>query len=151
MIFLQQAFLVGVFIASAVTSPQISPAPVTQPQAPAIQGKEIVVTTSSGESEIALAKRLKRIHAKMYGAYWCPHCQAQLAMFGKEASQLLGLIECAPDGKDAKTALCQREKIEGFPTWVINNQRYSGTQSLKALADASRYLGPRKFINPDQK
>jgi thiol-disulfide isomerase/thioredoxin len=148
MFFPQQAFLVGALIAASLASPDVSPTP--QPQAPEPE-KVIVVETSSGASEIELAKHLTQIHAKMYSAYWCPHCQAQLAMFGKEASQLLDRIECDREGKDSKPELCKKEKVKGYPTWIINNHRYSGTQSLTALASASRYLGPRKFINPDQK
>jgi thiol-disulfide isomerase/thioredoxin len=121
------AFLVGALIAASLATPSASPTPESQ------------------------AKHLTKIHSKMYGAYWCPHCQAQLTMFGKEASQLLDLTECDASGKDAKPELCKKEKVMGYPTWIIKNRRYSGTQSLTALANASRYLGPRKFINPDQK
>lgn len=154
MLFPQQAFLMGALIAASLTSPEVSPSSVTpQPQEPKIQQQEkvIVVSTSSGDSEIRLAKHLTQINAKMYSAYWCPHCQSQLAMFGKEASQLLDRIECDPQGKDAKPALCKQAKVVGYPTWIIKNRRYAGTQSLTALASASRYLGPRKFINPNQK
>jgi thiol-disulfide isomerase/thioredoxin len=148
------AFLVGALIAASLATPSASPAPesqVPEPQTPVEQEHVIVVETSSGASEIGLAKHLTKIHAKMYGAYWCPYCQAQLTMFGKEASQLLDLTECDANGKDAKPELCKKEKVMGYPTWIIKNRRYSGTQSLTALANASRYLGPRKFINPDQK
>lgn len=148
------AFLVGALIAASLATPSASPTPepqVPEPQTPVQQENVIVVETSSGASEIGLAKHLTKIHAKMYGAYWCPHCQAQLAMFGKEASKLLDLTECDPGGKDAKPERCKKERVMGYPTWIIKNRRYSGTQSLTALANASRYLGPRKFINPDQK
>jgi protein-disulfide isomerase len=152
MLFPQQAFLIGALIAASLTSPEVSPSPVVpKPEEPEVQEKVIVVPTSSGDSEIGLAKHLTQINAKMYSAYWCPHCQSQLAMFGKEASKLLDRIECDPQGKDAKPALCKQAKVAGYPTWIINNRRYSGTQSLTALASASRYLGPRKFINPNQK
>jgi Thioredoxin len=152
MLFPQQAFLIGALIAASLTSPEVSPSPVVpQPQEPEIQEKVIVVPTSSGDSELGLAQHLTQIRAKMYSAYWCPHCQAQLAMFGKEASNLLDRIECDPQGKDAKPALCKKEKVAGYPTWIIKNRRYAGTQSLNALANASGYRGPRKFINPNQK
>lgn len=149
------AFLVGALIATTPVNPSVSPTP--EPQVPEsqvprkIQEKVIVVETSSSASEIGLAKHLTKINAKMYSAYWCPHCQAQLAMFGKEASQLLDLTECDSDGKNAKPALCKKIKVKGYPTWIIKNRRYEGTQSLTALANASGYLGPRKFINPNQK
>ena len=36
------------------------------------------ITTTSGTAEIALAKHLKQVEAKMYGAFWCPHCRMAL-------------------------------------------------------------------------
>lgn len=43
------------------------------------------ITTTSGESEIALAKHLAQSDAVMYSAYWCPHCYDQKQLFGQEA------------------------------------------------------------------
>ena len=43
------------------------------------------------------AKCLGDKGAIFYGAFWCPHCQAQKALFGKSA-KLLPYIECStPD------------------------------------------------------
>jgi thiol-disulfide isomerase/thioredoxin len=36
----------------------------------------------------ALASCLKEKGAVFYGAFWCPHCQNQKAMFGKSAKLL---------------------------------------------------------------
>jgi glutaredoxin len=107
--------------------------------------RTIVVESASGSSELSLARHLKKIHAKIYTAYWCPHCHAQLSLFGLKASQQLERIECDPEGKDAKPELCQSANIKTYPTWMIEGQRYEGTQSLNDLADASGYKGPRKF------
>ena len=109
----------------------------------------IVVKTSSGESETGLAKYLNQIHAKMYGVYWCSHCQAQLSIFGKEASELLDHIECDSEGKDAKTKECDAEEITSYPTWIINGSRYEGTQTLEELAQESGYKGLQNFKNPN--
>lgn len=46
------------------------PVATTAPQPP----KGWDVTTTSGESERALAQHLNEVGATMYGAYWCPHC-----------------------------------------------------------------------------
>jgi glutaredoxin len=116
---------------------------VQSPKAPT--ERTIVVESASGSSELSLAKHLRQIHAKIYTAYWCPHCHAQLSLFGLQASQQLERIECDPDGKDAKPELCKAAKIQSYPTWMIKGQRYEGTQSLNDLADASGYQGPRKF------
>ncbi len=114
------------------------------------------VKDTSGEAEIQLAQHLKQVGAKMYGAYWCPHCFEQKKIFGIEALKQLPYVECAPDGKDAQTAVCQdiAAKAEkesgrpfGFPTWEINGKFYSGQQPLQDLANASGYQGPRNFKN----
>jgi uncharacterized membrane protein len=109
---------------------------------------EFEVTTSSGESEIALAKHLSAAGAKFYGAFWCPHCQKQKATFGKEAMQFVPYVECSPPDRNGQTAVCQAANIEGYPTWDINGQRSTGEKSLTDLADLTGYQGPRDFKNP---
>ncbi|PZV16404.1 MAG: hypothetical protein DCF22_05450 [Leptolyngbya sp.] len=117
-------------------------------------GAPIVNTSST--AEIELAKHLKQIGAKMYGAYWCPHCHDQKELFGKEAAAIYPYVECAPDGVNSKTEVCQEiaPKIEkqtgqnfGFPTWEIKGQYLTGTQQLTDLATKSGYQGPRNFKN----
>lgn len=107
------------------------------------------ITTSSGESEIGLAKHLTSIGAKMYGAYWCPYCYDQKQLFGKQAVAELTYIECAPDGANSQTALCQEqsENVQGFPAWEINGQFYAGVQTLERLGELSGYQGPSNFQN----
>ena len=84
----------------------------------------------------------------MYGAYWCPHCYDQKQLFGKEAAKEIPYIECAPDGQNSQTSLCQSiPEIEGFPTWNVNGQFLAGAQSLETLATASEYSGSTDFIN----
>ena len=112
------------------------------------QGEGPAVTTPSGEAEVALANHLTEIDAKMYGAYWCPHCHDQKQLFGKDAYSKIPYIECADDGKNSQTALCQSvPEITGFPTWEVNGQFLSGSQSLQVLAEASGYDGPTDFVN----
>ncbi len=114
---------------------------------PANAGKAI--TTPSGEAEIALANHLTDIGATMYGLYWCPHCFDQKQLFGKEAYRQMPYVECDPSGYQSKTAVCQAALPEGsgFPTWEINGEFFSGTQSLQTLAEASGYDGPTDFLN----
>ncbi|WP_026072831.1 vitamin K epoxide reductase family protein [Nodosilinea nodulosa] len=104
------------------------------------------VTTASGPAEIALAKHLKGIGAKMYGAWWCPHCHDQKMLFGAEATTALDYVECSEDGQNSQTKLCRSTpEITGFPTWEINGEFYSGTQTLQQLAELSDYSGPTNF------
>jgi uncharacterized membrane protein len=133
-------------------------APINSPNAEQSSSGQVgpaIANTSSG-AEIELAKYLKQIGAKMYGAYWCPHCHDQKELFGKEAFSTIQYVECAPTGKDAQTALCEKivptvEKQTGrsfgFPTWEIKGKFYSGTQSLEELSKISGYTGPRNFKN----
>lgn len=104
-------------------------------------------TTTSGPAEIALAKHLSDTGAKMYGAYWCPHCIDQKKLFGKEAAAQMPYVECDPAGPNSQSGICQSKGIKGYPTWEINGQMVSGTQSLQKLAELSGYQGPRDFRN----
>lgn len=107
----------------------------------------LTITTTSGFAEIALATHLKQVGAKMYGAFWCPHCHDQKQIFGKEAFQQINYIECDPKGKNPKPDLCEAANVQSFPTWEIKGQSVSGTQSLEQLAALSGYQGPRNFQN----
>lgn len=107
----------------------------------------LAITTTSEAAEIALAQHLKQVGAKMYGAYWCPHCHDQKQLFGREAFSQLNYIECDPKGKNPQPDLCKAANIKSYPTWEINGKIYSGTQSLEELASASGYQGTRNFVN----
>jgi glutaredoxin len=141
---LQQILLVfGSILIGVGVNGDIPSTVAQQPASPT--ERTIVVESASSSSELALAKHLKQIHTKIYTAFWCPHCHAQLSLFGLQASQQLERIECDPEGKNAKPALCKAANIKSYPTWMIKGQRIEGTQSLNSLADASGYQGPRKF------
>jgi uncharacterized membrane protein/glutaredoxin len=109
------------------------------------EGAPPPVTAVSTPAKLALAEHLNSIGARMYSAYWCPHCHEQKQEFGAEAAAKLDVIECASDGKNSQAALCQSKAIEGFPSWEINGQIDSGVKSLQKLADLSGYKGPRNF------
>ncbi|MBD2102971.1 vitamin K epoxide reductase family protein [Leptolyngbya sp. FACHB-261] len=89
-----------------------------------------------------LAQHLTQTGAKMYGAYWCPHCLEQKALFGEAAKQL-DYVECDPNGENPRPQLCQAKNIQGYPTWEIKGQMIEGSQPLDKLADLSNYSGPR--------
>jgi thiol-disulfide isomerase/thioredoxin len=83
----------------------------------------------------SFAKCLGDRGAKFYGAFWCPHCQNQKAMFGKSA-KFLPYVECStPDGR-GQLALCRDKKIEGYPTWEFEDgSRLSGEIPMSVLAE----------------
>jgi glutaredoxin len=114
------------------------------------------VKSTSGQAEMALAQHLKQSGAKMYGAYWCPHCYEQKELLGQEAAKEILYVECAQDGKNSQTDLCMKvaEASEkqtgqkfGFPTWEIDGKFYPGRQTLQELAKHSGYTGPQNFKN----
>jgi thiol-disulfide isomerase/thioredoxin len=66
-----------------------------------------------------LAKALKDKGAQFYGAFWCPHCQAEKALFGK-AVQYLPYIECSNPDR-SQTPVCTDAKVESYPTWKFKD------------------------------
>ncbi|WP_026073015.1 thioredoxin domain-containing protein [Nodosilinea nodulosa] len=97
--------------------------------------------TGEASYEAQLAQHLAATGAVMYGAYWCPHCADQKAMF-KHAAYQLPYIECAADGENAQPELCQQKGIKGYPTWEISGQLYPGVKPLDELADLSDFPPP---------
>jgi uncharacterized membrane protein/glutaredoxin len=88
--------------------------------------------------EAALARHLREKGAVMYGAYWCPHCTEQKALFG-DAAKDLPYVECDKGGVNARPDLCEKAGVKSFPTWVMGNERREGVQSPQALADFSKF------------
>lgn len=117
-------------------------------QAPAASatGKSApLVISESSAAKVALAEHLTARGAVIYTAWWCPHCHEQQELFGRQAAAKLKVVECATDGRNSQTALCEQKKIQGFPTWEINGKLDSGVKPLKELADLSGYTGNRQF------
>ncbi len=81
-----------------------------------------------------LAQCINDSGTKFYGAFWCPHCQVQKALFGKSA-KLIPYVECStPDGK-GQLDVCTTAGIKGYPTWVFpDGSVESGEQDLATLA-----------------
>jgi glutaredoxin len=78
----------------------------------------------------------------MYGAYWCPHCADQKAMFGEAVDQV-PYVECAADGDNPQPELCKQKGIQGYPTWEIDGQLSPGVKSLEDLATLSGFVPPQ--------
>lgn len=102
------------------------------------------MSIADNRSIASLAAHLRKIGAKMYGAYWCPHCSQQKELFGA-AFRSIDYVECDPDGANGRPALCKSAKITGYPTWEIKGKLYPGTQSLEDLAKLSGYSGSSNF------
>ena len=78
---------------------------------------------------------LKEKGVLFYGAFWCPHCQEQKALFGRSADKL-PYTECsAPNGKD-QLAVCEDAGIKSYPTWILQNgEILNGSQTLETLSE----------------
>ena len=87
----------------------------------------------------ALAIHLTDTGAKFYGAYWCPRCQEQKALF-KASADRLPYVECSSGGQGSPlTAPCVANDIRSYPTWIIDDQRYTGLQTPRTLAGAADF------------
>jgi hypothetical protein len=62
------------------------------------------------------AKCLTSKQAKMYGAYWCPHCADQKEEFGA-SFRYVNYVECAIKGSSAMTPACKAAGVQHFPSW----------------------------------
>lgn len=95
-----------------------------------------------------LAQCLTDKGVKMYGAYWCPHCQAQKKDFGA-AFKKVTYVECAiPGDPRAQTQECKDANIQGYPTWVFpDGSRQSGEITLVRLAERAGCAYPGAKID----
>lgn len=78
----------------------------------------------------AFAQCLSTKGAKMYGAFWCPHCAEQKELFGS-SFQYVDYVECGIKGSRATAQVCTDADIKHYPTWVF--------------ADGSRVEGEHPF------
>jgi thiol-disulfide isomerase/thioredoxin len=97
-----------------------------------------VVTESPATSQAeTLAKCLTKKGVIMYGAYWCPHCQKQKALFG-DAFQYVKYQECDSNGNNGNPKICEAAGIKGYPTWQIpGSGKIEGEQTFEELAKAA--------------
>ena len=77
------------------------------------------------------AKCLTEKGVKMYGTNWCHYCKAQKKIFEKSFKHI-DFINCDYHMKE-----CLAAGVEGYPTWEINEEIYSGVQPLTRLARLS--------------
>ncbi|OGY46094.1 MAG: hypothetical protein A3A24_03690 [Candidatus Buchananbacteria bacterium RIFCSPLOWO2_01_FULL_46_12] len=99
---------------------------------------QVMSSANAGPGQYdSFAQCLKQSGAKMYGAYWCPHCQDQKEMFGP-SWQYVDYIECAIPGGQGQTAVCSQAGIDGYPTWVFGDgSRVAGAMSLSDISQKS--------------
>lgn len=80
--------------------------------------------------------------AKFYGAFWCPHCQAQKKMFGS-SEKYLPYIECSTADGQQQLQICKDAGITGYPTWEFaDGSRMSGEVALSVLSEKTGCVLP---------
>ncbi len=83
----------------------------------------------------AFAQCIKEKGATFYGAFWCPHCAEQKALFG-DAVKELPYVECSTPDKQGQTQVCIDQGIKSYPTWILEGgERLDGLASLELLAE----------------
>ena len=80
----------------------------------------IVGGTATSTKLNQFAQCINQKKVKFYGAFWCPHCQAQKTAFGA-AAELLPYVECS-NADRSQNSTCSDAKIESYPTWVYPNE-----------------------------
>ncbi|WP_155834603.1 glutaredoxin family protein [Leptolyngbya sp. PCC 6406] len=100
-------------------------------------------TATNGEKsyEHKLTEHLIQEGVTMYGAFWCPHCEAQKELFGP-ALDSVPYVECDPGGESPQPQLCQDKGIQGYPTWEIDGEFHPGVRSLEELATLTGFPLP---------
>ncbi len=115
--------VVGLLVVAAVGIFMFAPPPTTSEPAVA------------NGTYTALAQCIKDSGTTFFGAFWCPHCQAQKKAFG-DAATLLPYVECsAPDGK-SQLPVCKDAEVSSYPTWEFaDKSRLTGEIPLATLAE----------------
>ncbi len=94
-------------------------------------------SASTDKFSADFAKCLSQKGVRMYGTFWCPHCNAQKEAFGKNWGYV-DYVECsAPDGR-SQLQVCADAGIEGYPTWVFpDGNKLAGEVTAQQLSMAS--------------
>jgi hypothetical protein len=81
-----------------------------------IGGGYYVYSVEFSSSYDGFADCLRESGALMYGAYWCPHCAEQKAMF-KGSKDKIPYVECSLPNRAGQTQVCKDAGITSYPTW----------------------------------
>lgn len=87
----------------------------------------------------AFARCLGDRGVRMYGAYWCPHCQEQKEKFSA-SFKYAPYVECGVKGDThAEEQVCKDAGIKHFPTWQFppTGERVERVFTLEELSDRS--------------
>ncbi|MFP4111992.1 MAG: glutaredoxin family protein [Candidatus Woesearchaeota archaeon] len=78
------------------------------------------------------AKCVAEQDVTMYGTEWCSYCHQQKELFGS-SFEYVDYVDC-----DYNKQVCDANSVNGYPTWTINGQKYSGVQSLEKISSLTQ-------------
>lgn len=108
----------------------------------AVRSKGGPVSSAPGKYD-TFAQCLKDKGAIFYGAYWCPHCQAQKKLFGTSV-KLLPYVECSTANGQGQTQICIDKNVKSYPTWEFaDGSRLDGEIPLAQLAEKTSCVLPQ--------
>jgi hypothetical protein len=104
----------------------------------------LIAAAFAGTYYLGVRKRMLRLNvfaqclagkqARMYGAYWCPHCGEQKEMLGA-SFKYVPYVECGVPGSHEESEACIQVGVKHFPTWQFaDGERREGTLSLQTLS-----------------
>lgn len=112
--------------------------------AAALLGWGILALNQQSTKLDGFATCIKDSGATFYGAFWCPHCQAQKAMFKKSANKL-PYVECSERDGKTQTQVCIDAGVKSYPTWKFKDgTTEEGTLSLEKLAEKTSCIIPEE-------
>ncbi len=88
----------------------------------------ILSLKGNGHTSKALAECIGE-NSELYVQLGCGACEVQGEMFG-ENYQYLNTIDCAYERQK-----CLDKEITGTPTWIINEEKYKGIQTIEKLKE----------------
>ncbi len=95
-------------------------------------GSENSITGMATFDTDKLAQCIINSGATFYGTEWCSHCKNQKELlsdtYNLYKSQFY--VDC-----DKNPTVCSDAGIRGYPTWVIEGQKYEGVQQISRLKE----------------
>ena len=87
-----------------------------------------IINRTHPETPEALAKCIGE-NAVLYTQIGCSACEKQKDLFGENVQYINEFI-CNSDWQE-----CQKVEMTHTPTWIINNEKYVGVQSIEKLKE----------------
>lgn len=105
----------------------------------------LIVTPGKGSKYDGFAQCIRdKKTVTFWGAFWCPHCQAQKARFGKSA-KYLPYTECSTSDGQGQLQVCKDAGISTYPTWDFA----TGTTALATTT--TRHTGELELVDLAEK